>query len=101
MDEQVTQAFQHILARHSSGSEVARGGLLQDRLVQLCFREKLFEPSILLLKLFELCGLIDLQTTVFTPPAVVGLLGNTKLLEKSLRSTFPKRGAPRLPEACE
>ncbi len=42
--------------------------------------KKSFESSILLLKLFELFGLIDLQTTVFTPPAVVGLLNNAKLL---------------------
>ena len=43
----------------SSGSAVSWGGFLQDRFVQLCLREKPFEPSILLLQLFELCGLID------------------------------------------
>ncbi|MEE2937859.1 MAG: hypothetical protein VYA84_17870 [Planctomycetota bacterium] len=54
-----------------------------------------------LLKLFELCGLIDHSTTILSPPAVVDLLGNTKLLGELLRSTFPGRGPPRLPEACE
>ena len=71
----------------SPGSEVSRGGLLQDRLVQFRLRKKSFESSVLLLKLFELFGLIDLQATLFTTPAVVGLLGNAKLLA-NLRGRF-------------
>jgi hypothetical protein len=37
----------------SSGLEVSRGRLPQDRLVQLRFRQQLLQPGVLLLQVFE------------------------------------------------
>ena len=56
------------------GSEVSLGEILEHRLLQLRFCQKLFEPGVLLLQLGQPPGLLGLHTPVLLPPAVVGRL---------------------------
>ncbi len=48
----------------SLGLEVSRGSFLQDRFVELCFREQLLQTSVFFFNLLETFGLIHPQTTV-------------------------------------
>ena len=82
----------------SPGSEVSRGGLLQDRLVQFSLREKSFKSSVRVLKLYELFGLIDFQAAVFMPPAASKdsdsqLSGEAKPNPKPLMPDTPRHAA--------
>jgi len=83
--------------RRRSGLRSFLGEILEHRLVELCFRQKPFEPGVLFLKLAEPFGLFCLHSAVELPPAVVGGLGdlensagvrNCLALSKQLVSRF-------------
>jgi len=59
------------------------GQRLEHRLVQLCFRQKPFEPGVLFLKLAEPFGLFCLHSAVELPPEVVGGLGDPRTRKAS------------------
>ncbi len=60
----------------SPGSEVSRGGLSEDRLVQLGIGQQFLQPGVLFLQVFEPFRLIGPNPAVFLPPTVVGLIGD-------------------------
>ncbi len=57
------------------GSEVSLGEILEHRLLQLGFCQKLFQPGVLLLQLSQPFGFLSLNAPVLLFPAVVGRLG--------------------------
>src|SRR5918997_780731 len=57
----------------SPGSVFSRGGLLEDRLVQLGLGQEPFQAAVLLLQVLEPLRLVELQAAVPLAPAVVGL----------------------------
>ena len=61
------------------GSEVSRGHLLQDAIVQREVRDESFPSCILLFQPLQPVGLIHAQPAVFLLPARVGLLGEAEL----------------------
>jgi len=56
------------------GSEVSLGKVLEHGFFQLCLRQKLFEPRVLLFQLSQPSGLLGLHPSVLLTPAVVGRL---------------------------
>ena len=62
------------LCGDAPGSEVSLGKIFKHRLFQLCLRQKLLEPCVLLLQLGQPSGLLGLHPPVLLPPAVVGRL---------------------------
>ena len=75
-------------AAASPGSEVSRGGLPQDRLVQLRVSQKTLQTSVLLLQFLQPLRLVHPQTTVLLLPTVVRLLRHADLLAR-LRDLLP------------
>ena len=63
-----------------ASSEVSRGHLFKNRVVEGLVRPQLLEPRVLPLELLEPLGLVEAQATVLFPPPVVGLLANPQLL---------------------
>ena len=55
-------------------SEVSLGKILEHRLLQLGFCQKLFEPGVFLPQLSHPSGLLGLHAPILLPPAVVGRL---------------------------
>src|SRR5262249_14970716 len=64
----------------SPGSEVSRGGLLEDGLVQLRLGQQPLQPRVLLLQVLEAAGLVELQAAVLLAPAIVRGLGDGEVL---------------------
>lgn len=64
----------------SPGSEVSRGRLPEYCVVEGDVGDEFLQASILFLELLQAFGLVELETAVFFPPALVGLLGDTDLL---------------------
>ena len=64
----------------SPGSEVSRGRLSKDCVVERYVGNELLQASVLLLELLQALGLVELETAVLLPPALVGLLGDSDLL---------------------
>ena len=64
----------------SPGSEVSRGRLSKDCVVERYVGNELIQASVLLLELLPALGLVELETAVLLPPALVGLLGDSDLL---------------------
>ena len=64
----------------SPGSEVSRGRLSKDCVVERYVGNELLQASVLLLDLLQALGLVELETAVLLPPALVGLLGDSDLL---------------------
>ena len=63
-----------------AGSEVSRGHLLKNRVVEGLVRHQLLEPRVLPLELLEPFRLVETQPPVLLPPAVVRLLTDPQLL---------------------
>ena len=61
------------------GSEVSPRRLLENGDIQGLVRNQTLQAPILLFKLFQSTGLINVQTPVFLPPAIVGLLADVQL----------------------
>ena len=61
------------------GSEVWVGGLLENRVVQRQVRHQLLETSVLSLKVLEVLGLVELESSVRLPPPVERLLRDANL----------------------
>ena len=64
----------------SPGSEVSRGRLSKDCVVERYVGNELLQAGVLLLELLQALGLVELETAVLLPPALVGLLGDSDLL---------------------
>ena len=60
----------------AQGSEVSPCSLLQDQLVERQIRDRTAKPAILLLKVLHPSRLVRLQTAIFFPPPIVGLLAD-------------------------
>ena len=63
----------------SKGSEAYRCGFPKNGFVQLCLGQQLLQSSILFLQLLQTLCLIRPDSTVFFPPAVIGVVGHTDL----------------------
>ena len=61
------------------GSEVSLGRFFQNLLVESKVGNGSLQPSVFLLKLFELSRLVEVEPTVFASPPVVGVVGDTDL----------------------
>ena len=61
------------------GLGVSPGGFLQDIDIQCLIGDQLLEASVLLLELLQTTDLIELHTSVFFTPAVIGLLCHANL----------------------
>ena len=61
------------------GLEVSLGRFFQDQLVECQLCNSSLELRVLFLELLELPGLVDAESAVLVPPAVVGVLSNTYL----------------------
>ena len=64
----------------SPGSEVSRGRLSKDCVVERYLGNELLQARALLLELLQALGLVELEAAVLLPPALVGLLGDSDLL---------------------
>jgi len=65
----------------SPGSDVSRGRLSKDCVVERYVGNELLQAGVLLLELLQALGPVELETAVLLPPAlVVGLLGDSDLL---------------------
>ena len=62
------------------GLLVSLRGFLQNLHIQRLLGDHLFQPNVLFLQGFEFLGHFRLHATLLLPPAVIGLLGNLKLL---------------------
>ncbi len=62
------------------GSEVSRGHLFENHVVEGLVRDQLLQPPILPLKLLQPLRLVEAQAAVFFPPAIVRLLADPQLL---------------------
>ena len=62
------------------GLPVSLRGFLEDLHVQSLLSDHLLQRSVLFLQSFEFLGHLRLHATNLLPPAVIGLLGNLKLL---------------------
>ena len=71
-----------------AGSEVSRGDLLENGIVQGLVSHELLEAAVLALEFLEALGLIEAKPPVLFPPAVIRLLGNFDLLA-GFRDTPP------------
>jgi hypothetical protein len=63
-------------AGDAPGSEVSLGEILEHRLLQLGFCQKLFQPGVLLLQRSQPLGLLRLHPAVLLPPAVIRRLSH-------------------------
>ena len=62
--------------RRRPGSEVSLSKVLEHALLRLGLRQKLLEPSDILLQLSQPPGFLGLHPAILLPPAVVGRLRN-------------------------
>src|ERR1700730_16392298 len=61
-------------ARFREGLSISPEGFLQDQLVERQLRHRPLEPAVLLLHFLEALGLVELQTAVLAPPAIIALV---------------------------
>jgi len=74
-------SFVHVLSpcASSQGLVVSRGNILQYCVIQAKISHQTLEPAVFLFKLLQTFCLATVQSSVFLPPTIIGLLSHTNL----------------------
>ena len=84
----------------SAGSEVSRGHLFKNRVVEGLVRHQLLEPRVFPLELLEPLGLIDPQAPVLLPPPIIRLLAESRVSYRPGACADRGSAPPRPAAAC-